>query len=993
MSVFNNNHANERTISADNIYLSDFKKGQVLLAGDNGQIIASTQQNISSLPYLNGVSITDIENGFSWLMSNNKDEGAKLQSLIDNTSNQLTDIGLETDALRTFTIESPSGFIFLNSFLTVPSNTSIDFKSYVVAGQDFRLQVSGTYDEKPSNLSNAPIIAQNVPKGSSNILVYDNGYSQISSWSVNDYIALRSTSLNKREDHEIAGISNVSSNMWRIYLKNETEDFSIGSNDGTVRKYVAFNLNSNISRNDCRVYLNGTYSNISPADYVAFIDKRMAGDILGSTSNITHYQTGKKLWYSNNRFAHCIRQCVELNSNLGYIQLDAPISQSYDTTNGYMLILKPKENITISGLKLLYIEQPTVRRNNHAVLLDTCVNSTVRDFKFSDSWSEFSSNVKMYPNIDNLIRIRESYNCHVQDVDILRSTTNNWADSGSAYLVTSYFSSFCTFDRLTANGGRHNFLIQGGDHNQIRNSQFHNILISGIDSHGLGSKDTIVDNCLVSFSSGMGALSNNEIMNSTVAGIRIGNSTHPIGDSYGKYNNVIIKGGIPFSNITSYYGIEVVAGYNAGYNTFNNIQCYDTDIGIAMYDHPKARLNSNMVEYSNVVNNCTFINCRETVDINGEYNTSNSSCYLSSSITNPNSNSIQITSTDSITDYNNVFNSWVLVHNATNYTVSNYSASNKKITLTTNFAPTPTVGDTIILKDSLTPSIYPTKDLLFVNNVVDSNLTQIMINYADNPRIAHNYISKSGTTTSRYVADMKNVRSGSIIRNTCHNTRRFVQMSNCSNVTIVDNQLINQQETNILSDLGSNQNIQWKHNHTTGFIPTFVTSAATTYNYDNTTLGYKLTPNRPVINIDNSNGFMGIGLSNPASDLHISSTRTTPMIMQTNSTYCALSLQDSNTSHSNMVQLRSSNNFMVLRSSNTDTVFLQGGRIGIGKERTAGRIHIYENGVSTPIFNFDNSNQVDTNSNNINTNALGAYYGRVLVRVEGIGNRWLPLYL
>jgi hypothetical protein len=217
-------------------------------------------------------------------------------------------------------------------------------------------------------------------------------------------------------------------------------------------------------------------------------------------------------------------------------------------------------------------------------------------------------------------------------------------------------------------------------------------------------------------------------------------------------------------------------------------------------------------------------------------------------------------------------------------------------------------------------------------------------------------------------------------------------MSNCSNITIVDNQLINQQETNILSDLGSNQNLQWKHNHTTGFIPTYVTSGSTTYSYDNTTLGYKLTPNRPVLNIDNSNGFIGVGLSNPACDLHISSTRTIPMIMQTNSTLCGLSLQDSNTANSNMVQIRSSNNLMVLRGSNTDTLYLSAGRIGIGKERTAGRVHIYENGVNTPIFNFDNSNQINADSNNINTNSLGAYYGRILVRVEGVGNKYIPLY-
>lgn len=994
MTIFNNNTKNSRDITADSIYLNGGYKGQVLQSGDNGQLIWSTQQNISTLPFLNGVSIEDIERGHAWLTSNLKDESQKLQDLIDDKNGNLTDIGLKTDALRTFTIETPTGFIFLDSFLTVPSNTSIDFRCYLVAGRSFRLQCSGTYNEQPPNLSNAPIIAENVPKGSTDILVNANGFTGISSWGVNDYIAVRSTSQNKREDHEIAGFSNLGSNMYRIYLKNETEDFSIGSNDGTVRRYVYFGLNSNISRGNCRTYLNGSYSNLTQGDYVAFIDKRMAGDIVGSASNITHYQTGKPLWYSNNRFSHNVRQIVEVNSNNGFIQLDSPISTNFDTTNGYMLVLKPKENITVSGIKLLYIEEPQYPRpNNHAVLLDTCVHSKVVDFKFSDSWAEFSSNVKQYGNMDNLIRIRECYNCHVNDATMIR-TNNNYTDSGSAYGCTQYFSSFCTFSGVRANGLRHCFLIQGGDNTFIRDCEFRNTLISALDSHGLGSTDTVVDNVYIDFSDGQGALlqSNIENANSTCCGVRIGNSTHPISDSYGKYNNIVIRGGNPTSNITAYYGIEVVAGVNAGYNTFNNIQLFNTDIGYAMYDHPRGRLNSNMVHYSNIVNNCTFINCRDTVDINGEQNTSNSSSYLSTTASNPNSNSIQITSTDSITDYNNVFNGWTLIHNTSNYTVSNYTASNKRITLTTNFSPTPTAGQTIILKDSLTPSIYPTKDFLFVNNVVDSNLTQFMVNYADNPRIVQNYISKSGDTSSRYVADFKNVRSGSIIRNTCHNTRRFIQLSNCSNITVVDNQLINQQEQNILSDLGSNQNIQWKHNHTTGFIPSFTTSASTTYTYDNTTLGYRLTPNRPLLNLDNSNGFIGVGLSNPACDFHISSSRNLPMIMQsTSASFCGLALQDSNTANSNMVQIRSSNNLMVLRGSNSDTLFLSGGRVGVGRERTNGRLHLYETSLTSAFINFDNSNQILSGSN-INTDALGTYYGRVLCRVEGVGNKWLPLY-
>jgi hypothetical protein len=784
--------------------------------------------------------------------------------------------------------------------------------------------------------------------------------------------------------------------MWRIYLKNETEDFAIGSNDGTIRKYLAFGLNSNVSRGDCRAFLSGSYSNIKNGDYLAFIDKRMAGDIIGSASNVTHFETGKKLWFSNNRFAHCIRQIVENNSNDGFIQLDSPISTNFDTANGYTLVLKPKENIRIDGMKLLYIQEPVYPRlNNHACLLDTCVNCTVNDFKFSDAWSAFSSNVQQYPNMDNLIRIRESYNCHVNNVDILRSSTNKWTDSGAAYLVTSYFSSFCTFNNITANGGRHNFLIQSGDNNQIRNSQFHNVLISGIDSHGLGSKDTIVDNCLITFSDGVGALLSNNTSkaNSTVCGIRVGNSSHPMSDSYNSYNNIIIRGGTPTSNITAYYGIEVVPGYEAGYNTFRNIHISDCDIGFATYDHPRGRLHPNMKSYSNVIQNCIFNNCRETLDIDGSFNSSNSFAYLATTVTNVNSNSLTITSTDSITTFNNSLSNWVLVHNTSNYTVASYGASNKSVILTTNLDPLPSNNSAVVLKDSLTPSSYPCKDLLFINNVIESNIVQCVANYADNSRLVENYFSKSGDTTSRYVADLKNVRGGAVIQNVCHNTRRFMQMSNCSNIAVINNSLLNQQEQNILSDLGSNQSVQWKHNNTTGFIPSFTTSGSSTYNNtDNLYIGYKSTPTNHLLTLQNSNGFIGINNSNPTTDVHILSSRTIPMQIESTSTsQCSISLKDSNTTGSNICMLKSSNNLLVLRGGNSDSIFIGGGRTGFGKERTNGRIHIFENSASSPFINFDNSNQI-SGSNNINTDALSAYYGRFMVNIEGIGKKWIPLY-
>lgn len=988
--MFNNNLRNERQLYADDIYLSTANKGQSLVIGDNGQIQPKAEQNISTLSFLKGVSMEELENGYSWLMSNNKDETLKLQSLLDDENNELTNMGIKEDALRSFRVESPTGFIFINGSITIPDNTSLDFKSYLACSRTTRFQAVGAMDESPPNIINAPIITSNVSQGDNVIYVFNNGHN-MNSWLSGDHIALRSTSLNKREDHEISSITLTSPSNYSITLKNELDDFSIGSNDGTVRKYNAFTLLTNASRGDCSLNIDGDFSKLDKGTYISLIDGRMSGDIFGSASNILN-SSGKRFWFSNNAFKKEQRMIVNFNATTKIIELESPISNDYDTTNTYILILKPRENCKVSGLKFFYIQEPQYPRpNNHMINFDTAVNCRIEDITFSDSFTEFSSNIQQYPNIDNIVRIRDSYACHLKDVSILRAN-NTFSDSGASYGITTYYSSYCTLQNIFASSLRHNILIQGGDHCQFNNMTLKNVLISGFDAHGLNARDMNVNNLYVDISKGQGALlsNNSNIANSSIGLIRLGNSTHATGDSFFTFNNCVLKNGLAGSNITSVYAIDVVPSSSG--NIFNNIHIEDCDVAINFEEHPRGRLISNLLATSNVFNNFTIKNCNRTFNINGASAQSNSSSYLSTSASSVNSNSVRLTSTSSITTFNNAFNGWVLQHNTSNYTVSNYTASNKQILLTTNFNPLPSNGDTIILKDSLVESIRQIKDISFTNSVIINNSNACILKWCDNPHIVDNYFVRCGNTSGRYIVDLANIKDGSIIKNITEDSRRFVQLSNTSNIRVIDNQMIEQTETNVLNDLGSNANMIWKHNHTSGFTPTYTTNATTTYKYDNTNLGYRGTPNRPIINLDNSNGFIGIGLSNPATDLHLSSSRNQPMQIQTTSSaFCAISLQDSNTANSNMVQIRSSNNQMILRGSNSDTVFVSGGRVGIGRERLNGRLHLYENSLTSAFINFDNSNQIFSGSN-INTDALGTYYGRVLVRVEGVGNKWLPLY-
>jgi hypothetical protein len=473
--MFNNNVTNAKRVITDDLYISIANKGQSLVVGDNGQIEPKAEQTISTLSFLNGVTAQELEQGYTWLVANNKDETAKLQSLLSDTNSELTNIGIQDNALRTFVVESPTGFIFINGSISIPDNTSIQFKCYVAMSRTSRFQCVGSMDERPPNISDAPIITSNVSIGDNIVYVKNNGYN-MSAWTSNDKIALRNTTLNKKEEHKISSITLTSPSNYQIVLQNEMDDFSISANDGTVRKYNVYSLTANAKRGDCFLSVSGDLTKLDIGSYIVIADERKSGDFFGSASNVLS-DSGKKFWFSNNDVKREQRMIVRVDIVNNKIELESPLSNDYDTAFTYIMLLKPRINARVSGLKFFYIQEPVYPRpNNHAIQFDTCVNGTIEDVTFSDCFTEFSSNIPQYPNMDNVVRIRDSYACHVKDVNILRSD-NKWSDSGASYLATSYYSSYCTYNNIFATTARHNLLIQGGDHCQFNNLTFKNVLI------------------------------------------------------------------------------------------------------------------------------------------------------------------------------------------------------------------------------------------------------------------------------------------------------------------------------------------------------------------------------------------------------------------------------------------------------------------------------------------------------------------------------------
>lgn len=816
-------------------------------------------QSFSTMNVLNGVTLSNINNGgYGWLSSNNKDESATLSNFIYN-SNNFTKFGVENDAHKHIVVETKTGFLYLDGGISLPDNISLEFKCMVAAGQNFQIQLTGAMAETPSSSTISPVIVGDVYEDDTSIIIDTTGKASIASWTVGTYIAIRSIALNARQDNQIAGITNLGSNKYLITLQTPISGFDI-IGGGYVKAYISALLTSPVSRG--AVMLNvSTVSGYTAGAYIAITDRRNAGDYVGNT-NLQDGSTTKRLWYSSNKFKFEIRQVLKVDTVSNTIVLESPLSNDYDTTNAYILLMLPAYNTTIKGLRFFYVQEPSYPRNNkHGIYFDSVVNSHIEDIVYSDSFPNISSNVQ-FPNINHLINVRESYNCRVTNVNATRKSPL-YSDSGNSYGITSYYNSFCYFDNLQIHGTfRHNILLQSANKTFWNNVVLSGGLISMFDMHGLNERDNVITNLYVDGSRGQTALGvdNATPVNSTQAFIRLGNETHPTGSSHNLFDGVTLKYGLPSNNIVEVYGINLIPRCIG--NVFRNVTMENIDTAIALYDHPKARLNTNMVSTSNIFDNFIIKDCNRVIDINGADNIDGSYAKTSATVASvPTSSSITISTTASISTYHDAYVGWILQHAGNNYTITAYNASTKLITISSTFITTPTVGNSVTIRDSLTRSINPIREFTFTNSKILNSSNVCNLYSCTGVRSVNNYFNSN--IGLRYTYDMLNASNVSILDNNIEYTKRFVQWSNVTNANIVGNQLTYITESNIINDVGGNSNILWKHNHANGFAPTMVVNPSTSFVYDITRLGYSNQPHQiGGISINNSNGAVGIGTTN-----------------------------------------------------------------------------------------------------------------------------------
>lgn len=776
----------------------------------NGYPISNFSKVVSTAYFIEGVTLEEINTlGFTGLVSAGKDEASKLNAFLQGLDGELAKFGIVDGVKFKVIVESKKGYCFFNGQIKVPSNCTLSFLSTVICGNDFTVRSEGSFREIPSAIGNAPIITQFTD---GNTLTVNRNNQDMTTWAVGSLIAIRDTSENNRYDAIIASITNLGNNLFRITTV-ESIDAPLTNGD-TVRLYDQSRITQPITRGACRIHLSNI-ATIPQGRFIVIRSKNKVGDF--QAHNFTRFPDNVKMSYSDNLYKYQVCKVVQKSNSQGYIVVDIPVSHDYTVDECHILELNPSENIVIEGLRVVSLQQGTQpRENNHIVYLNRCCDAVIRDISFTDMDSLIDA-VK-FPYVDNIVQIRSCYGVKAINCNITRWNKED-SGSGASYGITMYYSTNCAISDCTLSSLRHNILFQGACWCKVQNCQLDNPLISALDLHGIGSRDNVFDSIEISCSRDQTSLNADNATegNSTIACVRVGNSFHPVGDSYNTFRNITITNALPTGDVTDVWGIEVVPA--SSYNHFENIRIHNCDTGIAGFDHPVHRFgNSNqMLSTNNTFKNITIEDCNENVQINGSRNqkarhayqeptnTSNDP-FVSSVIISAGLAVVTVENEQALFWYNYpdyYDNKFILFGNGNVSTPAfaqiqnfNLNPTNVQFILNTTFnnlANAPPPNTKITIYDSPTVSINPIRDWYFLNCSFLRNKKTVCCDnrYSSNIRYIDNYFLNNHTentvSTTNFAQTFHHVGNFTNVHNLYENCKRGIWLSNASMGDVLQN--------------------------------------------------------------------------------------------------------------------------------------------------------------------------------------------------------------
>lgn len=996
----------------------------------SGGLVLQTADILSTKNILTGITYDQAAQGWAVNSNAGRFEGYKLQSFINNSNGELTRLGLDPEQGKIkITVEtSNEGYLMLETRLTVPRNVSLDFRCPVLAGNYGQVLLNGLDAYIPANSLAKPLLLSNAAVGESNFTIWRNGTSgsEMANWTAGSLIRSRNEDEENGEDMTIVYCSNIPGTSNYNLVVNEPTTFTLDAGIDGFRRYSA-------SKPTANTVVGQTYMNVTDTtpftlgDTVGVYDTRVVSEIYGSNTS-PHKTTGAYFWWSGNRAHHEIKRITYIDSNNSILHFESPFSYNYNNSNTtYVSLMKPIDNVEIKNLTMIQFEPPTYnpptvgRLNKHKLHFQKCVNCVAENIFLTDCATFLPRDIQ-YPFVDASIRMDKCYHTIVRNSKLLR-VSNSYTSSSVGYGVLLFNSSKIVCDNIKLDGYRHGMMLAGTNASMFTNFDMHDTKGSALDLHGTGEHDNTFMNFNIFASPATVALdttnSNNDA--NLIELIQIGNSTHTGGGCRNKFMNFNLSYGRPTlqpgsttaSNLANVYGIQLIG--NSRNNVFQNFTLDNIHKCVYIGDSVRGRINSNLMVQNTTFNNFNIRNCDKLIELMGNDNTSNQYSYLSTNTTAYTSNTITFDSnvtTASAVNYDHYYSNWTLRLDGagSNYRVLDYDASTATVTIDGAFSPAISSNVPFVMRDSNVNTVWQIDGVkinnwnCFTNNQ-NSNIFNdpMRVHCIRNLSVTNSTFNTCTNPLYKFIFMSHSNEGVSIMNNISTSNNGFMEFYYTSNVIIANNSYTDQiaSNSNMIYDLGSNVNVTHTNNTGINFNDWYQASGTTTYNKQNIEIGYSNNPETPALVVNTTNGFLGVGGQTSAqAPVHFKdSTNSKKLCLYENSVANPHQWYGFGVDSSSVLRYQSASSttgghaFYCASSSNasTERFRIHGtGRIGIGTAApTNAQFHIRSSNALNPFINFDGA--AGTGSN-IDTGALGTYYGKVMVYIEGVGQKFLPVY-
>lgn len=997
----------------------------------HGGLTLQTADYLSTKNILNGLTYDQAILGWDVNSNANRYEAYKLQSFINNSNGELTRLGVDPLQSRlTITVEtSNNGYLMLEDRITVPTNMTLNFRCPVLMGNYGQILVYGLDRYIPANSTSKPLLITSAAIGESNFTIWRNltSAAEMTTWVDGVLIRSRNEEEENGEDLVVAWCSNIPGTSNYNLVTKQPSQFTLDAYIDGFRRYASARPTTNTSSigqtnmkvNDASIFTIG--------DVVSVFDSRVVSEIYGSNTS-TNKSTGAKFWWSGNRAKHEMKRITAVDSNNHNIFFESPLVYSYDNSNTtYVTLLNQKENVEINNLFAIQYEPvqynpPTITRNNkHKLQLQKAVNCTVNNYTFTDCANILPKTVQ-FPNINAAFRMDKCFHCRLINSKLIRAN-NIYTSSSIGYAAVLFSSSKLHFDNNIINGFRHGMLLSGTNTSLFTNFNIHDTKGSALDLHGSCEHENTFMNFNIITSPATVALdvtnSNNDA--GIIEMVQVGNSTHSGGASRNKFMNFVLSYGRPqlqpgtsnTSNLNNVYGIQLIG--NSRHNVFQNFEIDNVNIPVYIADNTRGRLNSNLMVQNTTFNNFTLRGCDKGLMIDGAANTSNQYSYLSNATIAYTTNTIGFdsnTTTNSAVNYQHYYSNWTLQLDSagSNYRVLDYDATTATITIDGTFNPAISSNVPFTLHDSNVDTTWQIDTTKIYNwncasNNSDTSIPYdfIYIKHAKNSVITNGIFNASTNTSNINLITSYSNKGISIFNNISSSNHQFLNIYYTTPGSVANNLFtsIISGYSNMILDNGANSNLTIYNNNGVSFVDSYSASGTTIYNQIPRKLGYSNNPATPALVINNSNGCLGVGgQSNAYAPLHFKDSTNSKKICLYETTSnnpnqwygfgvdagSFLRYQSaSSTTGGHYWMCASSSNASAERMRLTAT-----GCLSIGSTTPSNAmLYIKASNALVPFIAFSGS--IGTASN-IDTTALGNYYGKVMVNIIGIGNKFIPLY-